>query len=122
MNTRTKRGVLFRFQRLNKEFVSFKISGSVTLHHNVYTLFFISNTFISNARFKLAKNQVNAKQHPESELLLLEIIHILHTRFFFFCRSFLSRPFTNHRTAEEGGRHFFNFSLSLPPASQILRH
>ena len=37
-----------------------------------YTLFFISNTFISNARLKLAKNQANAKQHPEAELLLFE--------------------------------------------------
>ena len=39
---------------------------------NVYTLFFISNTFISNARLKLAKNHANAKQHPEAELLLCE--------------------------------------------------
>ena len=30
--------------------------------------FFISNTFISNARMKLAKNKGNAKQHPEAEL------------------------------------------------------
>ena len=30
--------------------------------------FYISNTFISNARLELAKNQVNAKQHPEAEL------------------------------------------------------
>ena len=35
-----------------------------------YTLFFISNTFIFNARLKLAKNQANAKQQPEVELLL----------------------------------------------------
>ena len=35
---------------------------------------------------------------------------------------FKTRPFTNHRTAGEGGGHFFNFSLPLPPASQILRH
>ena len=34
--------------------------------------FFMSNTFISKARLKLAKNQGNAKQHPEAELLLLE--------------------------------------------------
>ena len=31
--------------------------------------FFISNTFISNAKLKLAKKQANAKQHPEAELL-----------------------------------------------------
>ena len=36
------------------------------------TRFFISNTFISNDRLKLAKKQANAKQHPEAELLLFE--------------------------------------------------
>ena len=34
--------------------------------------FFISNTLISNTRLKLAKNQANAEQHPEAELLLFE--------------------------------------------------
>ena len=37
-----------------------------------YTLFFISNTFISNARLKLAKNQAKTTQHLEVELLLFE--------------------------------------------------
>ena len=41
----------------------------------------VSNTFISNAGLKLAKNQVNTKQHPEAERLLLKIIHILHPRY-----------------------------------------
>ena len=36
------------------------------------TRFFISNIFISNVRLKLVKNQTNAKQHPETEFLLLE--------------------------------------------------
>ena len=35
-------------------------------------LFYRSNTFISNAWLKLAKNQANAKQHPETEVLLFE--------------------------------------------------
>ena len=42
------------------------------LFKNNYTLFIISSTFISNARLKLAKNQANAKQHPEAELLIFE--------------------------------------------------
>ena len=37
-----------------------------------YTFFFTSNTFISNTRLKLAKNQANAKQHPQAELLPFE--------------------------------------------------
>ena len=42
--------------------------------------------------------------------------------FVFFYLGFLLRKCTNHRTAEEGGGHFFNSSLPLPPASQTLRH
>ena len=42
--------------------------------------------------------------------------------YFFFYVGFLSRTFTNHRTAGEGGGHFINSSLPLPPASQTLRH
>ena len=34
--------------------------------------FFMSSTFISNVRLKSAKHQANAKQHPETELLLFE--------------------------------------------------
>ena len=42
--------------------------------------------------------------------------------FFFLYLGLLSQPFTNHRTAGEGGGHFFNFLLPLPLASQTLRH
>ena len=34
--------------------------------------FYINNNFISNARLKLVKNEANAKQHPEAELMLFE--------------------------------------------------
>ena len=34
------------------------------------SFFFISNIFISNGSLKLAKNQADAKQQPEAELLL----------------------------------------------------
>ena len=33
---------------------------------------FISNTFTSNARLKVTKNQAKAQQHPEAELFLFE--------------------------------------------------
>ena len=42
--------------------------------------------------------------------------------FLLFFLGFLSRPFTNHRTAREGGGNFFNSLLPLPPALQTLRH
>ena len=35
-------------------------------------VFFISNTFKSNTRLRLTKNQANAKHHPEAELLTSE--------------------------------------------------
>ena len=48
-----------------KSLVSYHFSFSV-IH-----ILLISNTLISNAILNLAKNQANAKQHPEVELLLL---------------------------------------------------
>ena len=42
--------------------------------------------------------------------------------FSFFYLGFLSRTFTIHRAAGEGGGYYFNSSLPLPPASQTLRH
>ena len=38
----------------------------------MYTLFLVSNTFVSNDRLRLAKTQAKAKQHPETELSLNE--------------------------------------------------
>ena len=40
-----------------------------------------------------------------------------------FCRVFFhDHSRANHRTAGEGGGHFFNSLLPLPPASQTVRH
>ena len=42
--------------------------------------FFINNTFVSNARLKLATKSGKSKQHPEAELLLFEnYLHYLST-------------------------------------------
>ena len=46
--------------------------GSFSVIRFTACFFYIDNTFISNARLKLAKNQANAKQHPEAELLTAE--------------------------------------------------
>ena len=58
-------------------FFYYRILPSICTNTSLFTktklnTFFISNTFLSNARLKLAKNQANAKQHPEAELLLFE--------------------------------------------------
>ena len=42
------------------------------IHIDIISLFYISNIFISNTRLKLAKNQADAKQHPEAQLWLFE--------------------------------------------------
>ena len=39
---------------------------------SILPAFFITNTFISNARLQLAKNQANTKQHPEAKLSLFQ--------------------------------------------------
>ena len=44
---------------------------------HIHARFFIKNTFISKTRLKLVKNQANTKQHPEAELLLFRIVHII---------------------------------------------
>ena len=51
---------------------------------------------------------------------LLQFMYIIFL--YIFNLGFLLRTFTNHRTAGEGGGHFFNSSLPLPPASETLRH
>ena len=45
-----------------------------------YMLFFVSNTFINNAKLKLGKNQAKAKQHPEAELFLFENYSLLSSK------------------------------------------
>ena len=40
----------------------------------------------------------------------------------FFMSVFFSQTFIDHRTTGEGGEHFFNSSLSLPPGLQTLSH
>ena len=53
---------------------------AITLNTNCVTYFFyISSTFISNARLKLAKTQANAKKMLS--ICFLKIIHILQTRY-----------------------------------------
>ena len=57
--------------------------------------------------------------------IVIETVLVLRFRsfclFFFFYLGFISRTFTNHRTAREGGGHSINSSLPLPPALQTLR-
>ena len=58
----------------------------------LYTLFLISQTFISNTRPKLTKSQAKAKQHPEAEFLLFENYSLF---------SFMSSPKINKRYSKK---------------------
>ena len=53
-----------------------------------------------------------------SAIIILDIKYSI----FLFYSGFLSRTFTNHRTAGEGRGHFINSSLPFQPALQTLRH
>ena len=44
----------------------------LAFYESLRQAFFISSTFISNARLKWTKKQAKTKQHPEDELLLFE--------------------------------------------------
>ena len=48
------------------------ISCTVVFSCDCVTLFYISNTFVSKTKLKLAKNKTNAKHHPEAAFLLFE--------------------------------------------------
>ena len=58
--------------------------------------------------------------------VLMKVAVVLQSQAFrisFLYLGFLSHiTFTNHRSAGDGGGHFFNFSLQLPSTSQTLRH
>ena len=73
----------------------------------------IAKTFISSANIKtqICKLSKTQSQSPGKQ-------HFV----FFFYLGFFSRKITNHRPRGEGGGHFFNSSLPLPPTSQKLRH
>ena len=87
----------------------------------------------------ICRNVIPLSRISKSFLLVIELLLILipcinalrfngfvsvniYVNVFFFYLGFLSRTFSNHRTAGEGGGHFFDSSLPLPPASRTLRH
>ena len=71
---------------------------------------------------QIGRKIISPQKYKNTRSNYSNIFIVLGAFFFFFYLGFLSRPFTNHRTAGEGGGHFFNSSLPLPPVSQTLRH
>ena len=43
--------------------------------------FQVTRFFYKQRQTEIGKKKANAKQHPEAELLLFEVIHILHPRY-----------------------------------------
>ena len=97
--------------------------------------FFISNNFISTARLKLAINQANAKQRPETKLLLFENYSHSSTRYHPNKGHILNRSSRQRCSVKEGvlrnfakftGKHlcqslFFNKDAGLRPATLLKR-
>ena len=77
---------------------------------------FIEEIIIENKDYR------NPYSDPEDVNLTTAVGPKKCKRLFFSNLGFLSRTFTNDRTAGEGGGHFFNSALPLPPTSQALRH
>ena len=75
---------------------------------------FISDLNMPNAYRTFLKSHINY-------ILCHMHFHVFLEASFFFYLRFVSRTFTNHRTAREGGGHFINSSLPLLTASQALR-
>ena len=71
---------------------------------------------------KVVDKTFGASRNFRSEQLRVMQTQVSKRFFSFFYLGFLSRTFTNNRTAGEGGGHFFNSSLPLPPTPQALRH
>ena len=67
------------------------------------TSFFIKNTIISNFRLKLAKNQANAKQRPEAELLPFE--NYLHS----LCEN--DRTYSRKQAKEQVCLYSFDYAI-----------
>ena len=100
-----------RFQYLTLKQIFWKAK---TFFKKLVYCFLVESTKIGNASFpyKTVMSKANFK-----------IKRMMSTKWtFFFYLGFLSRTFTIHRTAGEGGGYFFNSSLPLPAASQALRH
>ena len=80
-----------------------------------FNLFYVSKWFKldnSESRIVFKISNIYTFKHQPHKI-------VKHTRIYL---GFLSRAFTIHRTAWEGGGYLFNSSLQLPPASQTFRH
>ena len=76
LNEDTK--TFFLFFKLKVWILLTALTGSlVSGHFWFFTRFFVSTTFRSNTRLKLAKNEAIAKQQPETDLYLVENYSLL---------------------------------------------
>ena len=92
----------------------FAESKSVKLFHILEKLYQKTSLTYQKAQVTFLVTSGVRQGGPESPCLFILYIY--------FYVGFLSQTFTNHRTAGEGGGHFFDPSLPLPPALETLRH
>ena len=85
----------------------------------VFTVWMLSQLFENVCLFD--KRVKRFRKSNFKRLCTVARVLLLMSQFFFYL-GFLSRTFTIHRTAGEGGGYLFNSSVPLWPASQTLRH
>ena len=79
-----------------------------------YIYLILTDTDSCSLQFVFLSNLNCRISEDEARDLIFDIY--IYIYIFFFYLGFLSRTFTNHRIAGEGGGHFIHSSLPLPPA------
>ena len=86
-----------------------------------FILLFEHSTLLKNCLQQLGKLILlcfRFEQHRSALTVANLIFLLLLLIYIFFYLGLLSETISNYKTAREGGGHFFNSSLPLPPASQ----
>ena len=86
-----------------------------------FVLLFEHSTLLKNCLQQLCKLVLlcfRFEQHRSALTVANLIFLLLLLIYIFFYLGLLSQTISNYKTAREGGGHFFNSSLPLPPALQ----
>ena len=101
-------------------------SALAKYHAAWFSSFFLQRLYRENEFSLRNKTDLNIVELSKQLFLNIDLIVLAASRLicniYFFYLGFVSRTFTNYRTAREGGGHSISSSLPLPPASQTLRH
>ena len=100
--------------RLSFALLSLKIELYILIH----VFFYIRNTFINNARLRLAENQTSARQHPEAEVLIFE--HYLHSSTTLSSKS--TRAHRKKNAKEQGYLYSWDYTINHNEYDEKIPH